>query len=121
MQPLKKISLLAAVLAFSACSKDSTDDLIDNSVVPETVTYSQNIAAIINANCIVCHAATPVNGAPMSLTTYANVRQAVLERGLLDRISRDNGEPGLMPNGGPRLPQNSIDLINQWNAQGLEE
>jgi hypothetical protein len=57
----------------------------------------------------------------MSLVTYENVKQAVLSRGLLDRISRNNGEEGLMPNGGPRMPQNNIDLINAWSAGGLLE
>jgi len=68
-----------------------------------------------------CHASTPQNGAPMPLVTYAQVKQAVQERGLLDRISRAQGTPGMMPNGGTRLPQNQIDLISQWEEQGLQE
>jgi len=40
---------------------------------------------------------------------------------LLDRISREEGASGAMPLGGPRLPQNTIDLIFQWNEDGLLE
>jgi hypothetical protein len=57
----------------------------------------------------------------MPLVNYQNVKEAVLDRGLLDRISRQEGEDGLMPFGGPRLPQQTIDLIFQWNADGLLE
>ena len=50
-----------------------------------------------------------------------NVKDAVINKGLLDRISRPEGASGLMPNGGPRLPQATIDLIVQWDADGLLE
>jgi hypothetical protein len=57
----------------------------------------------------------------MSLTTYADVKNAVLNRGLLDRISRAQGSPGMMPNGGIRLPQATIDKIFEWAQNGLPE
>ena len=121
-QFLKNTGFLLAILFLASCENDSTDDLIIYNVTPETiVTYNQNVAAIINSNCISCHGATPSNGAPMSLTTYEQVKEAVQNRGLLDRISRDQGAPGMMPNGGTRLPQNNINVINQWNIQGLQE
>ncbi len=110
---------LSGVVFFTSCTNDSTSDLIDNTPI-ENVTYQLNVKSIIDNNCIVCHGTVPMNGAPMSLTTYENVKDAVLNRGLLNRITRDNGQPGLMPNGGPRLPQATIDVILQWQADGLE-
>jgi mono/diheme cytochrome c family protein len=116
------LALLASLLLLASCSNDSTDDLVGNAIAPETnVTYTANVATIINNNCIICHGTTPANGAPMSLTTYAAVKQAILERGLIDRISRPQGAEGMMPNGGTRLPQATINVIIQWNAQGLQE
>lgn len=115
------------LFAFSAalfcwgCDSDSESDLTEINDDTEPITYTQTVRSIINDNCISCHASTPVNGAPMSLTTYANVKNAVLSRGLLDRISRPQGSPGLMPNGGTRLPQSTIDLIVQWEDDGLLE
>lgn len=112
----------ALLLLLAGCSNDSTDDLVGDFITPETnVTYSANVANIINNNCIICHGTTPANGAPMSLVTYEQVKQAVLERGLIERISRAQGVEGMMPLGGARLPQASIDVIVQWNAQGLQE
>jgi len=117
-----KLLPMAFLLALAGCSNDSTDDLVENLVTPETnVTYSANVATIINNNCIVCHGTTPANGAPMSLVTYEQVKQAVQERGLLERISRAQGAEGMMPLGGTRLPQATIDVLIQWNAQGLQE
>jgi hypothetical protein len=120
MFPKKRIAI--ATLAFVAfgCTNDSTSDLISDEPI-ENVTYTENVRTIINNNCIICHGTNPANGAPMPLTTYEAVKEAVQNRGLLDRISREQGAPGMMPNGGTRLPQNLIDLIVQWNAQGLQE
>ncbi len=106
--------------ALVGCTYNSTADLIDVSPL-ENVSYSANVKTIIDNNCIVCHGTIPVYGAPMSLTTYDNVKDAVLNRGMIDRISREEYETGLMPLGGPRLPQNLIDRIMQWQNQGFNE
>ena len=104
-----------------SCSNNSEEDLIikDDSITKKT--YTNNVKAIIDANCISCHAATPQFGAPMPLINYAQVKDAVLNRDLLDRISRAVGAPGFMPSGGPRLPQQTIDIVVQWNSDGLLE
>lgn len=122
---MKKNILLISVFAIgtvlvSSCSNDSSDDLSGIDGLDE-VTYTNTVKSIIDNNCISCHAATPINGAPMSLTTYENVKQAVLERGLLDRISRAQGAQGMMPSGGTRLPQAVIDQVFAWSTQGLNE
>ncbi|AWA31431.1 hypothetical protein HYN48_07135 [Flavobacterium magnum] len=119
LKTLLKITFTGILI--SACSNDSPDDLIKAQPGTETVTYVANVKPIITNNCLSCHTSPPVNGAPMQLTTYEDVRNAVLNRGLLNRISRQNGEQGLMPNGGPRMPQHNIDVINQWVEDGLVE
>ena len=111
--------LIAGLVLLPSCSNNSTDDLVGPT--PASVTYNGQIKAIIQANCIACHSDPPQNFAPMRLTTYEDVKTAVLTRGLLDRISRDQGAPGMMPSGGTRLPQATINLITQWQAEGLAE
>jgi uncharacterized membrane protein len=119
--PVKTLTLLVILATFfCSCENNSTDDLTDATPI-DNVTYTEHVKTIINNNCIICHGTIPANSAPMSLVTYDQVKQAVQERGLLDRISRAQGEPGMMPNGGTRLPQNQIDLIVQWEEQGLQE
>lgn len=106
-----------------SCANDSIEDLIEPVVIEpeEMVNYSDNIQDIISNNCTFCHSNPPVNGAPNALTTYSQVVSAVINGNLIDRISSQAGENGAMPLGGPRLPQNLIDLIVQWEADGLLE
>ena len=116
---------LFVVLSFSSifvgCSDDNPSTLSDTSPVVGVTTYNQNVKTIIDNNCVVCHAAVPKNGAPMSLVTYAQVKDAVLNRGLINRITLENGNGSLMPKGGPRLPQTTIDIILKWEKDGLLE
>jgi uncharacterized membrane protein len=112
--------LLGAIFCLFGCTNHTTDDLVPVETVVETelVTF-QNVRFVFENICQECHRDPPQNGAPMPLVTYLNVKEAVENRGLLDRISRQEGEPGLMPLGGPRLSQPTIDLIFQWNEDGL--
>lgn len=116
-----KLSLLIIPTVFLqfGCTSDSTSDLIDDSV--GEVTYTNTVKSVIENNCLICHSLPPQNGAPMSLTTYEDVKNAVLNRGLLNRISLAQGTPGMMPNGGMRLPQATIDKIFAWANNGMPE
>ncbi len=121
---MKKILYTLSFLALTifSCSNNSEDDLIDTPVaLPEgqKVTYTADVKSIIDNNCIFCHNDPPVNGAPTSLITFENVSNQA--NSVLNRISRQAGENGAMPTGGPRLPQQSIDLIQQWIDDGLLE
>jgi hypothetical protein len=40
---------------------------------------------------------------------------------LVDRISRAQGAPGIMPKSGTRLPQATIDKIIKWKTDGFQE
>lgn len=120
MKKTKIILIFGIVFVTLSCTNDSEDDLID--VNPEVnITYTNTVKSIIDNNCLFCHGATPSNGAPMSLNTYALVKDAVLNRGLIDRISRNQGESGMMPLGGTRLPQATINQIIEWNTNSLPE
>ena len=117
-------TIFIAVSFFSilmSCTDDNPSTLLDNTPNTGMITYSQNVKSVIDNNCVVCHAAVPKNGAPMSLVTYNQVKDAVLKRGLLNRISLENGNSSLMPNGGPRLPQVTIDMMLKWEKDGLLE
>jgi hypothetical protein len=118
----KQLILSASILyLFANCTNDSVSDLIDTTPIPENVTFNQNVKAIMTNNCTSCHGATPSNGAPMPLITIEDVKDAILNRDLINRITRENGDGLLMPEGGPKLPQNRIDAIIQWQLDGFQE
>ena len=121
MKRLRQLLLIISfILVQHSCSNESTSDLIDGQN-SEIVTYNQVVKGIMDNNCISCHGTTPTNGAPMSLTTYENVKDAVLNLGLQDRISREQGASGLMPESGVRLPQVKINQISTWASQGFQQ
>ncbi|WP_460219582.1 hypothetical protein [Psychroserpens sp. MEBiC05023] len=119
MNNTSKLFVLLATLLCS-CTSVSEEDLIDATPIPTVVSYNDNVKSIIDNNCISCHNNPPINGAPISLITYTDVRTAIESNDLIARIS-SNDQGFLMPFGGPRLPQNLIDIIVQWEADGLLE
>lgn len=119
---LKKLfACLSSVLILAACSNDDSSTTIAAPAPAGSVTYNKDVKPIIDNNCVVCHAGLPKNGAPISLTAYDQVKDAVLKRSLIIRISLENGNTVLMPKGGPRLPQETIDIIKKWEKDGLFE
>ena len=113
------IVLPLIALALLSCETHTYEDIEENTVVADTVTYNAQAKVIIDANCITCHA----DGGSASfrpLTNYAEVKDAVLNTNLLERIQMQTGEPSVMPQSG-RMPQGKIDIILQWNADGLSE
>lgn len=122
MKPKKSFALLIAASFLMACSNDNPDTLMQEIPANTTkITYQQNVKSIIDNNCISCHGATPRNGTSLSLVTYNQVKNAIQNRGLLSRISLNNGNSSLMPQGGSRLPQATIDVVAKWEQDGLLE
>jgi len=115
--------IVMALLISYSCVNDSEDDLIDNTPLPpaDLVNFDDNIQPIMTNNCIFCHSNPPVNGATTPLVTYNDVVTGVENNNLIARIQAQPGESGAMPLGGPRLPQNLIDLIVLWESEGFLE
>jgi uncharacterized membrane protein len=122
----KTIALTILLAALTSCSdSDTYQDVSTPSTTPgtgtsaTTISYTKNVKSIIDANCISCHSSGR-SAAFKPLTTYAEVKAAVENAGLLNRIQLQSGQQGLMPQGG-RMSQTNIDLIVKWNTDGLKE
>ncbi|MGI9551826.1 MAG: hypothetical protein ACR2MT_11540 [Aurantibacter sp.] len=103
-----------------SCTNDSESDLIDEEPMG-LITYNANIKSLIDSSCLNCHSDPTRNGAPFSLTNFAQVSVPAENGSLLGALNKQTGETGAMPPGG-RLPQSTIDLIAQWIEDGkLEE
>jgi hypothetical protein len=119
MKKLTEIWFTILCLSLFSCSSNSEDDLILPTQNTGLVKYTQNIKPIMESNCVGCHGNSNPN-AGLSLTNFNQVRQAILNNGLIDRISKQSGDPQLMPTSG-RMPQQTIDLIIKWQTDGLLE
>ncbi|WP_289661111.1 cytochrome c [Flavobacterium panacagri] len=127
----KTIVLTILVAVFASCSDSDTFQDIEgttpttptnptNPTTPTTsVTYTKDVKSIIDANCISCHASGR-SASFRPLTTFAQVKAAVENAGLLSRIQLQTGQQGIMPQAG-RMAQANIDLIVKWNTDGLKE
>ncbi len=113
------LPLAIAIIALTSCESHTYDEIEQSTPITETVTYDANVKTIIDNNCVVCHSSSGVASFRL-LTTYDQVKQAIEETNLLERIQLQNGEDGLMPTTG-RMSQGNIDIILQWNADGLLE
>ena len=113
------IPLISVLLV--GCTNDSTSDLINIEPLPEVVTFNADIVSVTGTICIQCHSATPIPGTTLSLDTYEKVKDAVMNKNLIGRISMQEGSSSLMPQGGPKLPQNTIDKFIKWQEDGLQE
>jgi mono/diheme cytochrome c family protein len=106
--------LMTVLLIGYSCSSDSDDDPNMNNGNTE-VTYATSVKPIIDGNCVGCHGSPTANGAPNSMITYTQVRDAVESRNLIGRI-----ENGSMPPQG-NLSSAQIQTIKNWQAGGFKQ
>ena len=102
-------------ICFSGCEKnveeDHTSNTVDCSVVEAY--YNENVAPILSSNCIGCHSgATASAGLP--LDSYTSVYSAIKTGNVLDRVNRNTGDNGFMPQGGQKLSNAKLDILQTF-------
>jgi cytochrome c peroxidase len=103
----------------SSCTSTSPDDLTEELAAGTVVKYDTQVAPIIQSQCLSCHNGQNANGG-LRLENFTQVRNSAQSGSLIDRITRDASDPLLMPLG-RRLPQATINIILQWQADGFLE
>lgn len=115
---MSRIKIIISIFISFALFNCSSAILVDEEIEPivETVKYNDDVKNIISANCVSCHGgSTPQVG--LDLSTYTNVRFAVENRGLLNRI---NNVTNPMPPSGV-LPSATRAIIEKWVSDGYLE
>ena len=120
MKEIKKLLFPLVILLIMSCSSDSESDIIEITDQETPISYNTNIKTIISNNCLGCHSDPTKNGAPFSLTNYDQVLVRAQNGQLLRSINRQTGESRAMPPSG-RLPQATIDLVDQWIQEDFKE
>ncbi len=84
---------------------------------PEPITYTKNVAPIMQSSCTPCH--FPPGGNKEPLNSYATVKAQVEH--VLDRVKRDPTARGFMPRGRAPLSDSAIKIIETWQQTGMPE
>ena len=113
MKKLLILPILLLLFIVTSCSGGSDEVVI---TPPSDVTYNGDISPIISGRCLNCHTDPPVNNAPMSLTTFQNVQDAVTGRGLIGRIAN-----GSMPPAGNPLSAAQVQKFRDWETGGFKQ
>lgn len=119
--PIMKIQYFFTILILSflffSCSTTSEDEDLDQTDPPaDNITYKAHIAPIMSSKCNSCHKNPPINNAPMPLITYENVKDAVMNKGLIGQV-----DSGAMPPAGSDLTDTQVKQIKDWKAGGYKE
>lgn len=100
-----------------SCSKSFIPD-IEETTEPITniIKYNTDVKQIMTNNCITCHGG-PSPSAGLDLTTFANVKNAGLNRNLLERM---NNATAPMPQSGLLL-LSTRKIMDKWKTDGYLE
>ena len=114
---------LAALISslFTACFYDKADVVYPttSSVCDTTsITYSNQIVTILNAQCNYCHGASANSiGGGIVLNTYAALKPYVSNGRFINSILQ-NGKASAMPKNGAKIDNCSILKIQSWINKG---
>jgi hypothetical protein len=103
--------IICTLFLASSCTKEKTP-FVQTPTCSENVSFVNDVLPVIEQNCSGCHDANGAGG--YSFTDYSNI--STNANALL--ISLRASGPQLMPQGGPALPDSTIQLIECWIYQG---
>jgi len=102
-----------------SCNKEDTPDTVDCTGL--TPTYTSDIKTILDASCAKsgCHDATSMAN-NINLSTYTSARNVSQGNRFLGAVQHKSGFMP-MPQDGPKLSQDKIDLLTCWVQNGSPE
>jgi hypothetical protein len=117
MRVFSIFATLTCLLIVAACTKDigPNPDLVKKSLC-DTVSFNKHIKPIIVNKCVVCHVSGTSSGAPGDFNNYSELKTKA-DAGLIKARVIDQ-TPSVMPQGGPPLPQEQLDMIKCWLEAG---
>jgi len=124
---MKKLFLpFLIVMGLVSCKWENEEELYPKDTGTGTncdgsseVTFSGTVQPIINGRCISCHSDGNAanSGGGVKLDTYANVKIRADNGSLAGAINHASGY-AQMPQGGAKLSDCQISLIEQWIEEG---
>ena len=121
---MKKIInvILLLLITFYGCEKNVEEDPEDDTVDCSTVEsyYDEQIAPILSSNCTGCHSGSTPTG-DLSLDSYESVYAAIKSGDVSARVNRNSGDNGFMPQGGQKLSDANLDILQTFFEMECDE
>jgi len=111
---MKKTNIILMILASTFIISCESNTYNDIAVISTNPTYTKNIAPVVKANCISCHAG---GSQYPNLETYDEVKDATQNGELICRIDQSQACGKVMPQSGS-MPKTTIDMFLLWKQQG---
>jgi len=110
--------LSMGILLFSGCVKNVAEDPEQDCSEQEAF-YVENIAPLMSQSCLVCHSGpSPAGNPPLSLDSFNSVLNSMAST--LDRVNRDQGSAGFMPQGGGQLSEDQLASLQTFFEMDCE-
>jgi len=120
----KSLLIIVAMVFFVGCEENVEEDYNNGSEngVPTydcdelRSYYTGSVQPILDSKgCTGCHATTnPAGG--LALDSFESVHIGIVNGSVLDRVDREPGEPGFMPQGGTKLSQDQLDILQGFSG-----
>ena len=120
----KSLLIIVAMVFFIGCEENVEEDYNNGSENGMPIYdcdelrsyYTGSVQPILNyKGCTGCHATTnPAGG--LALDSFESVHSGIVNGSVLDRVGREPGEPGFMPQGGTKLSQDQLDILQGFSG-----
>jgi aspartyl aminopeptidase len=108
------------IFSLNSCQWESEEKLFppDDSCDTTAISYSNDVAPIINNNCSSCHSQQNANtlGSGIVLTEYNNLKNRI--QTVVGAINHNSGF-SQMPKNASKLTDCQIDIIEKWLDAGM--
>ncbi|MBT3179864.1 MAG: hypothetical protein HOB40_02150 [Candidatus Marinimicrobia bacterium] len=106
---------LFVFISFSACEKNVEEDyeIISTNCVNIETYYTDYVSPILTSNCIGCHSIENPSG-DLALDNFTSVYNASKSGDIINRVNRDEGENWFMPQGGSKLSDSNLDILQTF-------
>ncbi|MDU0370829.1 hypothetical protein ACFPAF_10525 [Hymenobacter endophyticus] len=116
---LQRYYLFCLLALLSSCAYDSADELVkpvQPCTTPTTVSYALNISPLLDRNCRSCHNSVLLTG-NVNLDNLSEIQTRAKTGQLMGVVTH---APGFqqMPQGGAKLSDCDIALLQQWVTAG---
>ena len=103
-----KIIIYLFFVIIMSCESNIESDYINYDCEKMQIFYEESVAPILLNNCVVCHS---------DYGSFEGSIAAIMDGNVIARINLDIANPRFMPLGSEKLPQQDIDIIQNFSEQ----